>query len=70
MFAGPWPQEIATHVTPRPNGSVNGNPIPMSGLPGDQSDAWLLDDLSLLPADARVVGPLVWDLGAATVGEW
>ncbi len=68
VFAGPWPQEIATHVTPRPNGSVNGNPIPRFGLPGDQPTAWLLDDLSLLPPDARVIGPLVWDLGAPTAG--
>jgi hypothetical protein len=68
VFAGPWPQEIATHVTPRPNGSVNGNPIALSGLPGDQPTAWLLDDLSLLPPDARVIGPLVWDLGAPTSG--
>ena len=68
VFAGAWPPEIATHITPRPNGSVNGNPIPLAGLPGDQPIAWLLDDLSLLPPDARVIGPLVWDLGAPISG--
>jgi hypothetical protein len=66
VFAGAWPPEIATHVTARPYGLVNGNPVPLTGLPGDRLSAWLLDDLTLLPPDARVVGPLVWDLGAPT----
>jgi PKD domain len=68
VFADPWPPEIATHVTVRPFGSANGNPIPFGGLFGDHPTAWLLDDLALLPPDAQVVGPLVWDLGRSTAG--
>lgn len=68
VFAGPWPSEIATHVTVRPFGVANGNPIRIGGLFGDHPTAWLLDDLALLPPDAQVVGPLVWDLGRPTAG--
>lgn len=69
VFAGPVPAELAVHVTPRPNGVANGNPIFVDGLPGDHPGSWLLDDLSLLPPDAVVIGPLMWDLGAPVSGN-
>ena len=68
--ARPWPPELAVHVTPRPVGSAGGNPIVLGGsLFGDHPTAFLLDDLSLLPADARVIGPLVFDFGTSITGD-
>ena len=68
-FASPWPAELAVHITPRPYAVAGGVPIQAGPFNGDHPTAWLLDDLALLPPDARVIGPLVWDFGRSIAGD-
>jgi hypothetical protein len=42
---------------------VGSTPIILERIAGDHAGPWVLDDLSLLPADAQLIGPLVVDVG-------
>ena len=63
VFAGPVPSDLLSHVTPRPSGLVGNSPITLERIAGDHPGSWLLDDVSLLPPDAQLIGPLVVDVG-------
>src|SRR5262249_33025478 len=68
-LAEPWPDDLAAHLTPRPTATRGGARLVLGSGPGDHPDAWLLDDVSLAPPSAHVIGPLVWDVGMPTSGD-
>jgi hypothetical protein len=69
LLARPATPELVTHLSPRPLGLAGGVPTAFTGLEGDHPEAVLVDDASILPPDAVVVGPLVWDRGEPAQGE-
>jgi hypothetical protein len=57
------PPDLLPHVTPRPSGLVGNSPTTFERIAGDHPGSWVLDDVSLLPPDAQLIGPLVVDVG-------